>query len=217
MSGKDFDKELIQIEESLLMNDNSFGLLTTMGYYEPKTDTDIEEYMLCTAIANHRIPGVSIGRDLWIQKDKEIRVCAEDLVKVFDLFRKLKRELVCELHEDVNTFSLPKYIERIRKLDQHIQKSNGKQKQEKGDDLNVTVKEGEGTTEGIPTWYLEYSSWCSDSYINNKPEDRDVKFFKDGIIAERNRIYDMLPNIVKDEKILEELDRALGRLNGNPR
>lgn len=41
---------LKKIEYTLLSDEKSFGLLCVMGHYDPKTDSDIDEYLLCTAV-----------------------------------------------------------------------------------------------------------------------------------------------------------------------
>ena len=105
------------IEQSLMNHDKSFGLLCIMGYYDAETDSDVDEYLLCTAvITKDNQYGVAVGDDIWILKDKEVKVSAEDLVSVFDMFRKCKKELICDLYDDVSTFNIDKYTTRIKHL-----------------------------------------------------------------------------------------------------
>lgn len=111
-------EELKEIENSLMSHKKSFGLLSIMGYYDTATDSDIDEYLLCTVVIpeNKTGIGVAVGAELWILKDKELKISAKDLVDVFDLFRKCKKELICDLYEDVNTFNMSKYINRLQCL-----------------------------------------------------------------------------------------------------
>ena len=115
---KDIEEKLKEIESSLMSHEKSFGLLAVMGYYDPATDSDIDEYLLCTAIFNKNEPdtGVAVGSELWILKDKELKVSAKDLVDVFNLCRKCNKELICDLYEDINTFNINKYINRLKCL-----------------------------------------------------------------------------------------------------
>ena len=48
--------------------------------------------------------------------NKELKVSAKDLVDILDLFRKCNKELICDLYEDVNTFNMSKYINRLQCL-----------------------------------------------------------------------------------------------------
>ena len=106
-----------EIEHSLMSHEKSFGLLCVMGYYDPKTESDVDEYFLSTVvITDETHDGVAIGANLWISKDKEIKVSAKDLIDVFDLFRKCQKELICDLYEDANTFNMSKYINRLQCL-----------------------------------------------------------------------------------------------------
>lgn len=79
-------------------------------------------------------------------------------------------------------------------------------------DINVILQEGEGTTEGEPTWYFEYSDlkgmWSSDSFLH-KPSERELIAFKMGIFAERNRIWDRLASAVDDQTFLNQIDKQL--------
>lgn len=109
-------KKLEKIENSLLSHEKSFGLLSAMGRYDATTNSDTDEYLLCTAIIPKDKIGVAVGVDLWILKDKEVRIATKDLVDVFDLFRKCKKELICDLYEDANTFNINKYINRLKCL-----------------------------------------------------------------------------------------------------
>lgn len=115
---EDIEEKLKEIESSLMSHEKSFGLLSVMGYYDPATDSDIDEYLLCTAIFNKNEPdtGVAVGSELWILKDKELKVSAKDLVGVFNLFRECNKELICDLYEDINTFNINKYINRLKCL-----------------------------------------------------------------------------------------------------
>lgn len=112
----DIQEKLKEIETSLMIHEKSFGLLSIMGYHDNVTDSDIDEYLLCTAIIPKDEIGVAVGADLWILKDKEVIISAKDLVDVFDLFRKCKKELICDLYEEVNTFNMSKYIKRLQYL-----------------------------------------------------------------------------------------------------
>lgn len=113
---------LKKIEYTLLSDEKSFGLLCVMGHYDPKTDSDIDEYLLCTAVIRHdnrtkNGKSVFIGCDTWILKDKEIIVTAEELVNVFNIFRKCKRELICDLYVGIGEFDISEYLDRLKKLD----------------------------------------------------------------------------------------------------
>ena len=112
------EDKLKEIEESLTLHEKSFGLLSIMGYYDTTIDSDVDEYLLCTAVIpeNATDIGVAVGTELWILKDKELKVSAKDLVDIFDLFRKCNKELICDLYEDVNTFNMSKYINRLQCL-----------------------------------------------------------------------------------------------------
>ena len=111
------NEKLRDIEQSLKSHDKSFGLLCVMGYYDEETDSDIDEYLLCTAIVTKDSQyGVAVGSDIMISKDKEVKVSAGDLIHVFDIFRKHKKELICDLYDDTSTFNIDKYICRIKHL-----------------------------------------------------------------------------------------------------
>lgn len=116
------DSDLRIIENSLLSADKAFGLLTSMGYYNAASDEDVDDYLLCTVLIfknkkSHNGNSVAVGSSFWLTKDKEICFSTNDLVKVFDVFKKCKRELICDLYRDVNTFDMKAYVERIKKLD----------------------------------------------------------------------------------------------------
>lgn len=44
------EDKLKEIEESLTLHEKSFGLLSIMGYYDTTIDSDVDEYLLCTAV-----------------------------------------------------------------------------------------------------------------------------------------------------------------------
>jgi len=70
----DMKEKLKEIETSLMSHEKAFGLLSIMGYYDTITDSDIDEYLLCTAVIPKDENSLAIGADLWILKDKEIQI-----------------------------------------------------------------------------------------------------------------------------------------------
>lgn len=119
------NSKLKEIESSLIehiWDKKVFGLLCVMGYHDPDTDSDIDEYLLCTAKITedkeHRYgKSVAIGNGLWIYKDKEVVITANEIVEVFGIFRKYGKELICDLYSNVDSFDVSRYIERIKRLD----------------------------------------------------------------------------------------------------
>ena len=118
MAKEEIKEILKEIETSLNSHNQSFGLLCPMNFYsEDDAKEEISsEYLLCVAIATPCEPSVAVGYDIRILKNEEIKLTPKRLGMILDLFKKCKKEIIIDMENDLNTFSIEKYIKRINAL-----------------------------------------------------------------------------------------------------
>ena len=129
---KDF--ELKDLEQTLLMEEKSFGIISKDTYtpFEPG-DSDWIEYTLAIVNLYPRSIFPTIGGDLTVRRNSEgnvfdtsicmsngshkiLRLTIEDVLKIMDLFQKNNRELIFDFRQDYRSFDMEKYINRIARL-----------------------------------------------------------------------------------------------------
>ena len=129
---KDF--ELKDLEQTLLMEEKSFGIISKETYtpFEPG-DSDWIEYTLAIVNLYPRSIFPTIGGDLTVRRNskgnvfdtsicmsngshKILRLTIEDVLKIMDIFQKNNRELIFDFRQDYRSFDMEKYINRIARL-----------------------------------------------------------------------------------------------------
>lgn len=129
---KDF--ELKDLEQTLLMEEKSFGIISKDTYtpFEPG-DSDWIEYTLAIVNLYPRSIFPTIGGDLTVRINSEgnvfdtsicmrngshkiLRLTIEDVLKIMDIFQKNNRELIFDFRQDYRSFDMEKYINRIARL-----------------------------------------------------------------------------------------------------
>lgn len=129
---KDF--ELKDLEQTLLMEEKSFGIISKDTYtpFEPG-DSDWIEYTLAIVNLYPRSIFPTIGGDLTVRRNCEgnvfdtsicmsngshkiLRLTIEDVLKIMDIFQKNNRELIFDFRQDYRSFDMEKYINRIARL-----------------------------------------------------------------------------------------------------
>jgi hypothetical protein len=129
---KDF--ELKDLEQTLLMEEKSFGIISKDTYtpFEPG-DSDWIEYTLAIVNLYPRSIFPTIGGDLTVRRNskgnvfdtsicmsngshKILRLTIEDVLKIMDIFQKNNRELIFDFRQDYRSFDMEKYINRIARL-----------------------------------------------------------------------------------------------------
>lgn len=129
---KDF--ELKDLEQTLLMEEKSFGIISKDTYtpFEPR-DSDWIEYTLAIVNLYPRSIFPTIGGDLTVRRNskgnvfdtsicmsngshKILRLTIEDVLKIMDIFQKNNRELIFDFRQDYRSFDMEKYINRIARL-----------------------------------------------------------------------------------------------------
>lgn len=129
---KDF--ELKDLEQTLLMEEKSFGIISKDTYtpFEPG-DSDWIEYTLEIVNLYPRSIFPTIGGDLTVRRNskgnvfdtsicmsngshKILRLTIEDVLKIMDIFQKNNRELIFDFRQDYRSFDMEKYINRIARL-----------------------------------------------------------------------------------------------------
>lgn len=129
---KDF--ELKDLEQTLLMEEKSFGIISKDTYtpFEPG-DSDWIEYTLAIVNLYPRSIFPTIGGDLTVHRNskgnvfdtsicmsnsshKILRLTIEDVLKIMDIFQKNNRELIFDFRQDYRSFDMEKYINRIARL-----------------------------------------------------------------------------------------------------
>lgn len=129
---KDF--ELKDLEQTLLMEEKSFGIISNDTYtpFEPG-DSDWIEYTLAIVNLYPRSIFPTIGGDLTVRRNskgnvfdtsicmsngshKILRLTIEDVLKIMDIFQKNNRELIFDFRQDYRSFDMEKYINRIARL-----------------------------------------------------------------------------------------------------
>lgn len=132
------DDEFKKLETSLLKEDTSFGVLTITESPFFDCDCSIEELYSATlyhliiitaVVEDERFPNSErvISDDILdivftteVYKTKEYKeeffLTLSELIKIFKLFQKCKRELICDFQSDLQSFSLHQYIQRIKGL-----------------------------------------------------------------------------------------------------
>ena len=129
---KDF--ELKDLEQTLLMEEKSFGIISKDAYtpFEPG-DSDWIEYTLAIVNLYPRSIFPTIGGDLTVRRNSEgnvfetsicmsngshkiLRLTIEDVLKIMDIFQKNNRELIFDFRQDYRSFDMEKYINRIARL-----------------------------------------------------------------------------------------------------
>ena len=129
---KDF--ELKDLEQTLLMEEKSFGIISKDTYtpFEPG-DSDWIEYTLAIVNLYPRSIFPTIGGDLTVRRNskgnvfdtsicmsngshKILRLTIEDVLKIIDIFQKNNLELIFDFRQDYRSFDMEKYINRIARL-----------------------------------------------------------------------------------------------------
>ncbi len=129
---KDF--ELKDLEQTLLMEEKSFGIISKDTYtpFEPG-DSDWIEYTLAIVNLYPRSIFPTIGGDLTVRRNskgnvfdtsicmsngshKILRLTIEDVLKIMDIFQKNNLELIFDFRQDYRSFDMEKYINRIARL-----------------------------------------------------------------------------------------------------
>lgn len=129
---KDF--ELKDLEQTLLMEEKSFGIISKDTYtpFEPG-DSDWIEYTLAIVNLYPRSIFPTIGGDLTVRRNskgnvfdtsicmsngshKILRLTIEDVLKIMDIFQKNNRELIFDFRQAYRSFDMEKYINRIARL-----------------------------------------------------------------------------------------------------
>lgn len=129
---KDF--ELKDLEQTLLMEEKRFGIISKDTYtpFEPG-DSDWIEYTLAIVNLYPRSIFPTIGGDLTVRRNskgnvfdtsicmsngshKILRLTIEDVLKIMDIFQKNNRELIFDFRQDYRSFDMEKYINRIARL-----------------------------------------------------------------------------------------------------
>ena len=129
---KDF--ELKDLEQTLLMEEKSFGIISKDTYtpFEPG-DSDWIEYTLAIVNLYPRSIFPTIGGDLTVRRNskgnvfdtsicmsngshKILRLTIEDVLKIMDIFQKNNRELIFDFRQDYRSFDMENYINRIARL-----------------------------------------------------------------------------------------------------
>lgn len=112
--------DLKKLERSLLSADNSFGLLTSSDFIPPDEFT-MYSLAIAVVVKNKKAPigkwtAVSYNVDFY-GTDKYI-ISMDDLFKVFSVFKKCKRELICAINNEFPDFNLglDKYIQKLKSL-----------------------------------------------------------------------------------------------------
>lgn len=129
---KDF--ELKDLEQTLLMEEKSFGIISKDTYtpFEPG-DSDWIAYTLAIVNLYPRSIFPTIGGDLTVRRNskgnvfdtsicmsngshKILRLTIEDVLKIMDIFQKNNLELIFDFRQDYRSFDMEKYINRIARL-----------------------------------------------------------------------------------------------------